>query len=67
MACLTPPTELISTAPNELVILSMAANPHPNKVRLAFDCERSVVQTNAHGPKTSDLFEVQRGMSWVVS
>jgi hypothetical protein len=52
-----------SLLPQNLIVLSMSADPDPEQVRTIFDGQSSMVQPNACGPKLSDLLEVQRRMS----
>ena len=47
------------------VVFCMGADPKPdNAVRCAYS-KRTIMQSNASGPETTNLFEMQRRMLWI--
>jgi hypothetical protein len=40
-----------------LVVLAMRTNPKPDHARLIIQTKRTVMQTNTHKPKLTNLFE----------
>src|SRR3989304_1925392 len=44
----------------------MRADPDPDKIRTILHCEGAVIDPDPRGPQLSDLFEMQRGVRWVL-
>lgn len=52
---------------NPLVVLGVAANPHPDKkVGTVFHGQRAIMQPNTHGPIIAEFLELQRWMTRIL-
>jgi len=47
------------------VILSMCSNPEPDDSVFDINAERSIVESDAHRPETTDVLEVKRWVPWI--
>ena len=57
--------ESLPTRSDEPIVLIVSPNPEPNQIAVLLDCERPMVQSDAHGPEPARFLEVQRRMARV--
>jgi hypothetical protein len=57
------PQQRTVASADQPVVLSVGANPEPEVALIHLDGQRTMAQTDAHRPVTSDLLELQRRMT----
>jgi hypothetical protein len=51
----------------QFFIVGMRSNPEPQDITFVFHGHRSVVDADTDRPETTDLLEMQRGMTWILA
>jgi hypothetical protein len=50
-----------------MVVFGMRSDPEPNEISATFHGECSMMQTDAHGPESAHLLEMERRMTRIIS